>query len=141
MTDSDAEDIHTFLRNGMDIVRQRHKIYNLTSDWPGKAIIRDLAKRSTSLFIWASIAANFIREGHDPQEQLDVLLSAGLYGTAEAALDALYATALGSIGKWGLDGRRCPDVHVYIVPHAMPSALETWGTYLDFICIFCGLSN
>ena len=41
-TDSNAEDIHMLLRNEMDIIWRRHRIYNLASDWSGKFAIQDL---------------------------------------------------------------------------------------------------
>lgn len=86
-----------FLQNEMDTIRQRHRMYDLASNWPSGSVLQGLVRRSTGLFIRASIAANFIREGHDPQEQFDILLNVSLHGTAEAALNALYTS---SIEKW-----------------------------------------
>ena len=52
------------------------------------------------LFIWASTAVRFIMDGYHPKEQLSIILSSGSYEKADAALDALYATALESAGRW-----------------------------------------
>jgi hypothetical protein len=41
-TGSNAENIHMLLRNEMDIIWWRYRIYNLASDWPGKSAIQDL---------------------------------------------------------------------------------------------------
>jgi hypothetical protein len=93
-------DIYSFLRHEMVSIRQRHSVFNLAPDWPGESAIGDLLKRSAGLFIWASMAVNFIAEGYDPQDQLQILLSADTHQKPEAALDALYETALNAAGKW-----------------------------------------
>ncbi|EGN94359.1 hypothetical protein SERLA73DRAFT_162987 [Serpula lacrymans var. lacrymans S7.3] len=62
--------------------------------------MEELAMRSAGLFIWTSVAANFILEGHNPDEQLEILLQARSHERAEVALDALYSTALDTSGKW-----------------------------------------
>jgi hypothetical protein len=97
---SNESDIYSFLCHEMVAIRQRHDVFNLAPDWPGESAIDDLLKRSAGLFIWASMAVNFITEGYDPQEQLQVLLSANSHQKPEAALDALYETALNAAGKW-----------------------------------------
>jgi hypothetical protein len=84
----------------MVTIRQCHKACQLASNWPGDGIILDLLRRSAGLFIWASMAVNFIAQGYDPQEQLQILLSADSHRNPEAALDALYETALKAAGKW-----------------------------------------
>lgn len=101
--ESNVNDISFFLRNEVATIRDRHDTFGLVSDWPGEAIIGELASRSAGLFIWASLAANFIAESYDPEEGIEVLLGVGPYGTAEAALDSLYATALHTAGKWDSD--------------------------------------
>ncbi|KIM86959.1 hypothetical protein PILCRDRAFT_293290 [Piloderma croceum F 1598] len=103
-TSSNADDILLYLRNEMATIR-RQSIYNqiLSSDWPGETIVRDLARRSGGLFIWASLAANFIADGHNPNDQLEMIVQTGSYREADAALDALYEKALVAAGKWNSD--------------------------------------
>jgi hypothetical protein len=98
--DTNESDIYSFLCHEMAAIRQRHVAFNLSSEWPGETTVCDLLARSSGLFIWASMAVNFIIEGYDPQEQLQVLLSANSHQRPEAALDALYETALNAAGKW-----------------------------------------
>jgi hypothetical protein len=93
-------DIYSYLCHEMVSIRRRHSVFNLAPDWPGESAIGDLLKRSAGLFIWASMAINFITEGYDPQEQLQILLSADSHQKPDAALDALYETALNAVGKW-----------------------------------------
>jgi hypothetical protein len=74
-------------------------MFELNSDWPGEDIILALTKASTGLFIWASTAAQFMAEGQHPDQQLRLLLRPHPK-EAEAALDQLYAIALGSACNW-----------------------------------------
>jgi hypothetical protein len=97
---TNESDIYSFLCHEMVSIRERHSALNLAPDWPSESTIGDLLKRSAGLFIWASMAVNFIIEGYDPQEQLQILLSADSHQKPEAALDALYETALNAAGKW-----------------------------------------
>jgi NACHT domain len=90
-------DILTYFRYHMNTV-QKKKSY-LGTDWPGKEKIRALARRASGLFVWASIACNFI-DAHDPQKRLDIVLQGNTVSTAEAALDALYRIALEHAGVW-----------------------------------------
>src|SRR5882724_6694032 len=99
-TESNADDISVFLHNEMGIIRDHYKILNLPSDWPGEATLFYLGRRSMGLFIWASTAVRFIMDGYHPKEQLSIILSSGSYEKADAALDALYATALEAAGRW-----------------------------------------
>jgi hypothetical protein len=70
----------------MVTIRQHHRVFELLSDWPGDVIICDLMKWSTGLFIWASMAVNFIAKGYDPWEQLKILLCAGSHQKPEVTL-------------------------------------------------------
>jgi hypothetical protein len=97
---SNENDIYSFLCKEMVTIRQRHKVFRLALDWPGDSTIRDLTVRSAGLFIWASMAVNFIAEGYDPRNRLKTLLSADSYQKPETALDILYETALDAAGKW-----------------------------------------
>ena len=97
---SNEADIYSFLCNEMVNIRQRHKTFKLPSNWPGDSTILNLVSRSAGLFIWSSMAVNFITEGYNPQEQLNIILGATSHQKPEAALDALYETALNAAGKW-----------------------------------------
>lgn len=98
-TQSSIADIISYIRHRMEIIR-KGSVYELSSDWPGEEKIIALANQAAGLFIWASTAATFIEEGHNPEEQLDILLSSEYRTKAESALDALYVTALETAGKW-----------------------------------------
>jgi hypothetical protein len=99
-TDSNINDILLFLHHEMATIRKYHSTFGLAADWPGEATVLDLVRRSAGMFIWASLAANFISEGHSPDEQIELLQRDGYHGKADAALDSLYSTALRSAGKW-----------------------------------------
>jgi NACHT domain len=90
-------DILTYFKYHMNII-QKKKSY-LGIDWPGKENIRALTSRASGLFVWASIACNFI-DAHDPRKRLDIVLQGNTVSTAEAALDALYRIALEHAGVW-----------------------------------------
>ena len=45
-----TEDIHMFLRNQMDTIRQHHRMYDLASDWPGGPVLRDARLVSSDQF-------------------------------------------------------------------------------------------
>jgi hypothetical protein len=81
------DDILAYLQHPMDTI-QKKKRY-LDNDWPGKKNIYALARRAASLFVWASIACNFI-DAHDPRKCLDIVLQGDPTSTPEVAPDALY---------------------------------------------------
>lgn len=96
---SSEADIVLYLRHRMAII-QKNSIFGLPADWPGPQRIQALADQSAGLFVWASTAATFIEDGHSPEARLGILLSSHARCKAESALDALYATALATAGKW-----------------------------------------
>ena len=57
----------------------------------------------TTILSGHRLAVTFIAESYDPEEKIEVLLGVGPCGTAEAALDFLYAAALHTTGKWDSD--------------------------------------
>jgi hypothetical protein len=91
------EDILAYFRHHMNIIRKKNKYLN--GDWPGKKKINALARRASGLFVWASIACNFI-DAHDPRKRLSIILKEDTASTAEVALDALYRTSLAFAGAW-----------------------------------------
>jgi hypothetical protein len=97
---SNSDDILSYFRHRMSIVRNTNKSLRLESDWPGEDALRWLVQRASGLFVWASAASKFI-DGHAPRKHLDVEEVAS---GAEAELDTLYRTALESIGHWDDEG-------------------------------------
>ena len=96
---SSESDLVLYFSSRMSTIRTRNSNLPLSSDWPGERVILDLVQRASGLFVWAFIACRYIEDGHDPRERLDVLLHAETE-ESDAALDALYITALKSAGKW-----------------------------------------
>src|SRR5262249_33820791 len=87
-------DIHAYLKVRMSDVVRRHP--TLGDNWPGKEKMRKLSERASGLFIWATVACDFIRDRQNPKLQLRKILSADSAerGKAERALDGLYLTIL-----------------------------------------------
>jgi hypothetical protein len=81
----------------MAVIRGKRRYLGI--DWPGKTKINALARRASGLFVWASIACNFI-DAHDPPKRLDIVLQGNTTSTAEVALDTLYQKALEWAGSW-----------------------------------------
>jgi len=89
-------------RTKLDILRlfQRRLVdtpafvdYDLPTNWPGDAVVRQLVDRAQGLFIWASTTIRFIESG-DPDERLNKVLSASAHGEPHHELDDLYRVAL-----------------------------------------------
>ena len=97
MTQSTAVDVRLYIRHEMSIITDHYK---LPRNWPGDKKLQTLVDHSAGLFIWASTATAFIREGHDPVEQLDILMKSESHERGGFSLDHLYATALLAAGKW-----------------------------------------
>jgi NACHT domain len=100
VNDANVSDISLYLHHHMSSFQG--PMFQLASDWPGEEKMEALAQSSAGLFIWASTAIKFIAEGHHPDQQLNVLLCPHPR-EAEAALDALYETALSAAAKWDRD--------------------------------------
>ncbi|KIM85744.1 hypothetical protein PILCRDRAFT_65733 [Piloderma croceum F 1598] len=96
---ANTDDISSYFRHGMSIVRANNKRLSLEADWPGENTIRELTERASGLFIWASTALEFI-DGYNPRVCLDTILKGEVASAAQAALDSLYETALESEGIW-----------------------------------------
>jgi len=94
-----TEDILTYLHRRMSNIRITNVYFSFEEEWPGKEAIGRLSARASGLFVWASTASDFI-DRHDPVKRLEILLQEDAASGAEAALDALYRTALESVGKW-----------------------------------------
>jgi NACHT domain len=98
-TQANTDDISSYFRHGLSIVRAKNKRLSLGADWPGEETIRELTERASGLFIWASTALEFI-DGYNPKICLDIILKGEVAPAAQAALDSLYKTALESEGNW-----------------------------------------
>jgi hypothetical protein len=99
MSPRNSDDILSYFRHRMTIIRSKRRHLRLATDWPGNAVLHQLVQRASGLFVWASTASTFI-DGHDPRKRLDIILNGDVASGAEAALDALYKTALESVGYW-----------------------------------------
>ena len=93
-----TKDILSFVQHRMAHIRSANSLL-LEIHWPGDQAIEALVRRAAGLFIWAATACRFI-DGHDPRRRLNLLLRGDINGNTELALDALYKTALRSIGMW-----------------------------------------
>jgi len=94
-----SDDILSYFRHRMTLIRTKCRHLRLDADWPGNEVLYKLVQQASGLFAWASTASKFI-DGYDPRKRLDIILNGGVASSAEAALDALYKTALDSVGLW-----------------------------------------
>lgn len=94
-----SDDILSYFRHRMALIWTKRRHLRLGTDWPGNDIVQQLVQRASGLFVWASTASKFI-DGHDPRRRLDIILSGDTASGAEAALDALYKTAMDSVDCW-----------------------------------------
>jgi NACHT domain len=93
------DDILLYIRHHMSLICSKNRHLQLGPNWPGEGILCQLVEQASGLFVWASTACEFIN-GYDPTERLEVILRAEATSGAQAALDAVYRTALESIGHW-----------------------------------------
>ncbi|KAH9203212.1 hypothetical protein DL95DRAFT_399572, partial [Leptodontidium sp. 2 PMI_412] len=87
-------DIALFLRYELAILRQE---MTLDADWPGEVILSQLVLYACGLFIWASTACRFIRDGKlVARTRLDKLLkgSSSTITAPEKHLNEIYLTVL-----------------------------------------------
>jgi len=91
-----ADDIASYIQRRMGTIRSKA---GLRSDWPNAEQLRDLRWHAGDLFIWASVACNFVEDGRRPVVQLNQLLAAtSVVNEAAhsplAQLDRLYGSIL-----------------------------------------------
>jgi energy-coupling factor transporter ATP-binding protein EcfA2 len=94
-----SDDILSYFRHCMKLVCTKNRHLWLGVDWPGEEVLHQLVQRASGLFMWAFTASEFINR-HALKKRLDIVLSGDVASGAEAALDALYKTALTSAGHW-----------------------------------------
>jgi len=99
-SDANSSDVLSYFYHRLTMIRAQNRYLGLPSDWPGPLRTALLAKMACGLFVWASTASAFIEDGYDPEERLHRVLQSHKASESESALDALYATALQSAGKW-----------------------------------------
>jgi hypothetical protein len=99
-TDDNQVDIMSYLKHQLEDIRNENQLLSLGPDWPGEERIQALCRHSAGLFQWCSTAIKLIMQAHDPEDQVKRLVEAETYKTAEAALHALYKTALDVAGPW-----------------------------------------
>ena len=83
-------DILTFFTRRFQEISQEREM----NDWPGADALNQLVEFAAGLFIWASIACRFIRDGRFPKKQLTSVLSSTRSSKPEKHLDQLYLTVL-----------------------------------------------
>ena len=89
-------DIAIFLEHNLKLIRSER---SLVASWPEQEAIRRLVQVACGLFIWASTACRFIREGkRHAARRLDIILknsgSADSVSAPEKHLDEIYTTVL-----------------------------------------------
>jgi hypothetical protein len=87
-------DISLFLEHNLGIIRQE---WTLGADWPGEVVLQQLVQYASGLFIWASTACRFIREGRQfARKRLYTILkgSSSAITAPEKHLDEIYLTVL-----------------------------------------------
>jgi energy-coupling factor transporter ATP-binding protein EcfA2 len=89
-------DIRAYLKFRLSCLSKQYP--HIPNDWPGEQSLDELVRRADGLFIWASVACNFIDDNYsyDPDLGLQKLTSLenADRGEAEGGLDNLYLTVL-----------------------------------------------
>jgi hypothetical protein len=87
-TEKTAEDIACYIQHRLVAIRKRSR---LGEDWPNLEKSQELYNRAGRLFIWASVACNFMEDGRDAARRLTELLNvmSGKKGTTESPLSKL----------------------------------------------------
>lgn len=100
-TRNNHDDISTFLKKRLQLIRNKRRSVRRRTDWPGDDAFQQLLSRASGLFIWAVTACNFI-DNHSPQARLEMIIRGPSATEAEHALDTIYRTALDSAGSWDI---------------------------------------
>jgi hypothetical protein len=86
------QDISLFFTHYLTLIGQEN---SLKAGWPGEQAIGCLVRKASGLFIWATTACRFIREGLFVEERLRILLEGRISTAApEEHLNGLYITVL-----------------------------------------------
>ncbi len=87
-------DISLFLEYNLGIIARE---WDLGADWPGEVVLRKLVLYACGLFIWASMALRFIRDGNQlARKRLDKILtsSSSAITAPEKHLNEIYLAVL-----------------------------------------------
>ena len=86
-------DLRLFFEHSFSTIREER---GFAVDWPGSRVIRRLVEISCGLFIWASTACRYIREGRQlADKRISILINDLRYGVGpEKQLDDIYITVL-----------------------------------------------
>ena len=86
-------DLSLFFEHRFELIREER---GFAVDWPGSRIIKRLVEISCGLFIWASTACRFIREGKRlAKRRIEILINDHRSGAGpEKQLDEIYITVL-----------------------------------------------
>ncbi|KAI0317512.1 hypothetical protein OF83DRAFT_131940 [Amylostereum chailletii] len=86
-----GRDIKLYLSRELKVMANRYQL----GDWPSSVEIATLVNRADNLFIFASTAVKFIRDGIDPKDRLQLILDSTSDSAQYASrLDALYLQVL-----------------------------------------------
>ena len=90
-TSQTSHDIHLFLETRFEEIRRAFA--SLPPSWPGPSAVQELTSRAGGLFVWATTALDFIRNGIDPGKKLRSILT-GYMGGKTSQIDSLYKQVL-----------------------------------------------
>jgi NACHT domain len=98
-------DIGLFFEQNFTTIREEH---GFGADWPGIQVTKRLVETSGGLFIWASTACRFIREGRRlAMRRISILISGHCSGAGpEKQLDEIYTTVLKDSIQKGYDNEK-----------------------------------
>jgi hypothetical protein len=87
------EDLGRFFEDNFSLIREER---GFAADWPGMRVIKRLVEISCGLFIWASTACRFIREGRRlAMRRIKILVNKHISDAGpEKQLDQIYTTVL-----------------------------------------------
>ena len=136
-------DIRKFLRQGFDLIKRTHPLCAyLPSDWPSPEAIRQIVRKASGQFIYASTIIKYIQSPkHRPEERLKVILGLfppPMHDAPFAELDALYTYIFSSIRNIQLVLR---VVGVLIIPRTKSDglgALANPTTIERLLCLRAG---
>lgn len=126
---STRDDVAAFVRHRFEQIARRNEL----EDWPQEGAIDKFLKRAAGLFIWASVACNYIEQSISPREELDDLLQEALFDTNTIVqMDKLYTSILRNC-PWneGRFTRRFEVALGIVVVSARPLSARAIAVLLD----------
>jgi len=131
------DDIQVLLQSTFDGLKRQHPSRShLPTSWPSSENIRQLVKKSSGQFIFASTVAKYVNSHrHWPPDRLKIILGQSEPGqeTPFAELDSLYHLILSSV----VDIQKLKDVLIFLVfqpfQQCNPHAKQTTKRTMTFI--------